>query len=263
MLKNIYTPVAGAISQERALETIANNLANVNTVAFKGDNVTFTLQYPEPYKNYPDPLPPANFKEDMSHLYPLRGNEMAYVGVAGVKRDFTQGAAINTKNPFDVMIEGDSFLNVQTQDGLRYMRAGDLTLSPEGALVSKNGDPIMGEKGAIFLNESNFTINVKGEIFSSGKFIDKIKLTSFKDPTNQLERVGNNYYNFVGPAEDAKISERSTLKQGFLEASNVNPMKNLTSMIIAHRSYEAYQKAVANYDKMMEKSSNTIGEVRA
>ncbi len=262
MLKNIYTPLAGAISQERALEVIANNLANVNTIGFKGDNVTFTLQNPEPFKNYPDPLPPANFKENMENVFPLRGNDMSYVGVASMTRDFSQGSVVDTKNPYDFMLEGDGFFNVQTLDGTRYMRAGDLTLSPEGALVSKHGDPILGEKGAIFLKGAGFSVNSRGEIFENGQFIDRFKITSFKD-SKALERVGKNYYHFGGDPGEVGPAKNSLVRQGYLESSNVNAMKNLTAMIIAHRSYEAYQKAVANYDQMMEKSSNAIGDVRA
>ena len=70
MLKNIYTPLAGALAQQQNLDVIANNLANVNTVGYKGDSVTFTLQDAEPFKSYNDPLPPANFKHDISSMYP-------------------------------------------------------------------------------------------------------------------------------------------------------------------------------------------------
>lgn len=262
MLKNIYTPLAGAISQERALEAIANNLANLNTVGFKGDNVTFTLQEPEPYKNYPDLIPPANYKENMESVYPLRGNDMSYVGIASMERDFSQGSAITTRNPYDLMIEGEGFFKVQTPEGLRFMRAGNLTVSQDGVLVSKQGDPIQGEKGDITVRGSEFHVNTKGEIFQDGQFVDRIQLTAFKKP-GELERVGQNYYYFGGAPDEAYTPGKTTLQQGFLEASNVNSIKNLTSMIVSHRSYEAYQKAVSNYDQMMEKSSNAIGDVRA
>ena len=101
MLNNIYVPVAGALAQERALEAIANNLANVNTVGYKADNVAFSLLAPEPHKNYPSDIPPANFKEDMKDVFPLRGNEMAYVAMAEMERDFAQGPAMNTQNKYD------------------------------------------------------------------------------------------------------------------------------------------------------------------
>ena len=262
MLNNIYVPVAGALAQERALEAIANNLANVNTVGFKGDAVAFSLLHPEPNKNYPDAIPPANFKEDMSEVYPLRGNEMAYVGVASIERDFSQGPAVNTQNPHDVMLQGDGFLTVQTPEGVRYSRAGDLSLTNDGVLSTKMGDPILGEKGLIYVRSTDFKINAQGEIFMDGQMVDKLKLVTF-DNKKELEKVGNNYYYFGGDEKTVKPAANCRIEQGLLEGSNVNAIKSMTSMIVAHRSFEAYQKAVSNYDKMMEKSSNVIGEVRA
>lgn len=261
MLKNIYTPLAGAISQERALEMISNNLANVNTVGFKGDNVTFSLQEPEPYKNYADPLPPANYKQDLGDIFPLRGNDMSYVGIAAMHKDMSQGPAITTHNPLDLMIEGKGFLTTQTPEGLRYTRAGDLTTSQDGVLVTKAGDPVLGEKGLIYVRSAQFEVNNRGEIFQDGQLLDRLKMVNFNNP-DSLERVGNNYYQYAGRPEDIQAAP-ANIRQGFLEGSNVNTMRNLTSMIIAHRSYEAYQKAVSNYDHMMEKSSNSIGDVKA
>lgn len=262
MLKNIYTPVAGALSHERAMEMLANNLANINTVGFKGDNVTFTLLEPEPFKSYPTPLPPANFKVDLNKIGPLKGNELSYVGIAGMERDFSQGPAITTYNKFDLMIEGRALFKVHTNEGARYMRAGDLTLSKDGVLVSKSGDPVMGEKGLIYLRSRQFEVNEKGEVYQDGQLLDRLALYEFKD-SSSLERVGQNYYLYTGPDEDIQISRNSRVLQGYLEGSNVNPIKNLTSLIMAHRSYEAYQKAVKNFDQMMDKSSNSIGDVRA
>ncbi len=262
MLNNIYTPLAGAISQERALETIANNLANVNTVGFKGDNVTFTLQEPEPFKNYPDPLPPANFKQDLGDIFPLRGNDMSYVGIAAMEKDFSQGSAITTHNPYDLMLEGKGFMTTQTSEGIRYTRAGDLTVSQDGVLVTKQGDPVLGEKGLIYVRGTQFEVNGRGEVLQDGQMMDRLKLVNFANPKS-LERVGMNYYQYAGRDEDVQPAKDIGVRQGFLEASNVNAIKSLTGMIVAHRSYEAYQKAVSNYDHMMEKSSNSIGDVRA
>ncbi len=91
MLHSIYTPLSGALAQERVLEVIANNLANLNTTAFKGEKVGFTLLSPEPNKHYNNPLPPANYKVDYNEILPLVGNDVDYVGVAGIARDFRQG----------------------------------------------------------------------------------------------------------------------------------------------------------------------------
>ena len=262
MLKSIYTPLSGAVAQERALEIIANNLANLNTVGFKGDRVSFTLLEAEPGNKYSDPLPPANYKiafEDLQHLH---GNEMAYVGIGDIARDRAQGPAIKTGSPTDLMIEGEGYLRVQTPDGERYTRNGVLTVSPDGILMSSDGYPIMGDKGDIVLKGSSFEVNDQGEVWQGKHLVDKIKLFKFDDEAG-LERVGLNYLFYGGTPEGVKSVSNPQVRQGYLEGSNVNAIKNLTDMIIAHRSYDAYQKAVSNYDQIMQKSSNTIGEVRA
>lgn len=262
MLKAIYTPMSGALAQEKVLDVIANNLANANTVGFKGDAVTFKLLNPEPEKNYKSPLPPANFKIDLQNVMPLHGNDIAYVGIAGVERDESQGPAIQTNNDTDVMIEGDGMMAVNTRDGVRYSRSGAMSISPDGVLVTNSGEPIMGEKGNIVLKSGKFEINHRGEIYQNSQLIDRLQLYSFDD-SMQLERSGTNLWHYSGPDEGRELMKDPAVKQGYLEGSNVSAIKNLTSMIIAHRSYEAYQKAVSNYDKMMEISNNQLGSVRA
>jgi flagellar basal-body rod protein FlgF len=262
MLKSIYTPLAGALGQERVMEVIANNLANLNTVGFKGDSVTFKLLEPEPYKNYADPLPPANYKVNLDDVMPLHGNEVAYVGVADVHRDNTQGPSINTGNNLDFMIEGDGHFAVQTPEGVRYTRSGSFALSPDGVLMTKAGHPVQGERGDIFLRGETFQVNHRGEIYQDGELVDRLQVFKLENP-DAIERVGDNYVFYGGEPESLTRVEHPSVQQGFLEGSNVNAIRNLTSMILAHRSYEAYQKAVADYDKMMDKSSNALGEVRA
>jgi flagellar basal-body rod protein FlgG len=261
MMKSIYTPLSGAVAQERVLEMIANNLANANTVGFKGDRVTFTMLEPEPEKNYANPLPPANYKISAEQLMHLKGNDVFYVGVADQVRDQAQGPAIETKNPTDIMIEGKGMLAVNTPDGMRYTRNGSLSVSRDGILVTKEGMPVLGEKGNIALGAAQFQINDSGEVWQGGQMVDRIALYEFDDDT-MLERAGTNLLFYGGPEEARHQVRFPSMRQGYLEGSNVNAIKNITDMIIAHRSYEAYQKAVKNYDQMMEKSSNTIGEVR-
>jgi flagellar basal-body rod protein FlgG len=262
MVKSIYTPVSGAIAQERVLEILANNLANLNTNGFKGDRVSFEVLEPEPFKHYNSPLPPANYKVDLEKLFPLVGNEVQYVGIADISRDAAQGPAISTNNQTDLMIEGAGYLLMNTANGTRLTRDGALSVSPEGYLVTKGGDPIQGSRGAIHLQFGDFQINHRGEVYQDGQLIDQLTVVR---PSNEadLERVGFNQFMFRGAEADLQKLEHPQVKQGFLEGSNVNAIQNMTAMIMAHRSYEAYQKAVSNFDQIMEKSSNTIGDVRA
>ncbi len=262
MQKSIYTPLSGALAQERVMEIISNNLANVNTNGFKGDRVTFKLLDSEPEKNYKNPLPPANYKVDFENLQHLKGNTIGYVGVAEVARDNSQGSSIKTGNKTDLMIEGKGLFQVMTPDGQRYTRDGSFTLNREGILVTKQGHPVMGEKGDIAVRGTSFEINDLGEVYQDGEMIDRIQLFAFESD-QQLERVGNNLLFYGGPKESLKKVGMPQIRQGYIEGSNVNAIKNMTSMIVAHRSYEAYNKAIKNFDSMMDKSSNRIGEVRA
>jgi flagellar basal-body rod protein FlgG len=262
MLKAIYSPMSGAIAQEKVLEIISNNLANANTVGFKGDNVTFKLLNPEPEKNYKSPLPPANYKVNLDQVSPLHGNDIAYVGIAGIKRDESQGPAMQTGNPTDLMIEGEGMFAVHTQEGTRYTRSGQLSISPDGVLMTPAGHAVLGEKGLISVKAGKFEVNRLGEVYQNEQLIDRIPVYQFED-TDQLERSGMNLWFYGGPESGKTVNNQAGISQGSLEGSNVNAMKNLTSMIIAHRSYEAYQKAITNYDKMMDISNNQLGAVRA
>jgi flagellar basal-body rod protein FlgG len=262
MQKSIYTPLSGALAQERVMEVIANNLANVNTNGFKGDKVSFKLLESEPERNYKNPLPPANYKLDFEDLQHLKGNDISYAGVAEVSRDNTQGPAIQTHGQLDLMVEGPGMFRVMTPDGVRFTRDGNMALNRDGILTTKSGHPVLGEKGDIALRSGAFKVNDLGEIWQDGEMVDRLQIFDFKED-KQLERVGNNYYFYGGPEEDVSLVEMGQIRQGYIEGSNVNAIKNITNMILAHRSLEAYNKAIKNYDSMMERSSNRIGEVRA
>ncbi len=261
MMKSIYTPLSGALAQEKVLEVIANNLANANTTGFKAEKVSFKKLVAEPEKNYADPLPPANYKVDLEDIMPLKGNEIAYVGIDKVYTDMSKGPEKITNNPIDFMIDGDGFFMVQTPFGERYSRDGGFDLNRNGILVNKEGHPVIGERGNIALHGDNFKVNINGEVYQDGQLVDRILIYDFADK-NHLEKIGGNNYFHNGPDENRNIIAKPSVIQGSIEGSNVNAIENLANMIIAHRSYEAYSKALKNYDSMMEKSSNQLGQVQ-
>lgn len=261
MIKNVYTSLSGGLSQQKLLDIISNNLANVNTNGFKEEKITFSLLEPEPY-DYKNPIPPANFKVDFQDVMPLKGNEQSYVGISEIKRNDIQGPAIGTNNPLDFQIEGDGYFTVNTKDGVRYTRSGNFSLSDNGVLITSSGDPVMGENGAINLRSGSFTLEGNGELYQDGELVDKLLVSKFENPAT-LEKIGHNYFFHSGSSDSVSIESSPKVSQGFLEGSNVNIIKNLTAMITAHRSFEAYQKAIKNFDQIMDKSVNSIGEVRA
>ena len=259
MLKNIYSPLSGAIGQEKIIEIISNNLANTNTTGFKEESVSFEAQDPNPWPNYPSALPPAPFKSNMQDLYPLRGNEMEYMSIAKIETDFRQGALQVNNDPLSVAIEGEGFMEVQTPFGARYTRDGALSINADGFLTTKGGDLIQGQLGSLSgLSAEKMKILPSGEVFEGDKFIGQIKTVKFSNQNN-LQKIGDNLFIHNGDSSEVeKFTGR--ILQGSLESSNVNPMKNLTNLILAHRSYEAMQKSLKAHDDALKTVQEKVGQ---
>ena len=130
---------------ERQLDIVANNVANVNTTGFKADSSLF-----EEY------LMPGAHEDNFSGS----DRRVSYVQDRGTFRDFSQGAAEQTKNPLDVAIDGSGFLVVQTAAGERYTRDGGLQLNSQGQLVTAAGDPVLGTAGPIVFQPTDHDINI-------------------------------------------------------------------------------------------------------
>jgi flagellar basal-body rod protein FlgF len=260
MLKNIYGPLSGGVAQEKVMEILSNNMANSNTTAFKEEQVTFSAMAANPWPNYTSPLPPAPFKLDMRDLHRLHGNEFGYTALANVATSHVQGGLRQTGNPLDVALQGDGYFAVNTPFGERFTRDGSFSLTPEGSLVTKNGALVQGNNGPITgLSEGNIKILGTGEVYRDDQLVDKLKITSFENQ-QLLQKLGDNLYVHDG-APTNQVAFVGELTQGSLENSNVNPMRNLTNMIVAHRTYEALQKAIKSQDETMQQSQR-IGEVQ-
>jgi len=260
MSNGIFSALSGSITQEKVLEILANNLANINTNGYKEEKVSFKVIDPDIDKQNHAPIPPDNYKID-PNTFPLIGNDIKYVGFGGVSTDHSQGSLKRTSNPLDFAIAGSGFLQVETHAGTRYTRAGNLTLGPNGILQTINGDPVQGHKGAIHLQNPDFEVNEEGEIYQNKILVDRIKLINFQNK-NLLQKVGENNFIHNGSPNNLTNTDNTRVLQGYVEGSNVNALQNLTNMIMAQRSYEAYQKVIKTHDDRMGKA-NTLGEIRA
>lgn len=138
MFEGIYVAASGGFKQEKSLEVISNNLANVNTIGYKRDTLAFKellAPFPGITESTPSASKPGehNFKKDAS-----------YTGIAELKTDFSQGGIRETGNPLDVALDGEGFFTIQTKDGVRYTRQGNFRLSDKGVLITQNGNPVIG-----------------------------------------------------------------------------------------------------------------------
>ncbi|MBI1822278.1 MAG: flagellar basal-body rod protein FlgF [Nitrospirae bacterium] len=242
MMNAIYPMMSGAIAQEKNLEIISNNIANVNTAGFKKDRGLFMGL---------DPLGDSTPGKD-------KGVLPVYGFLNQTRTDFSPGAIQSTGEPLDLAIEGDGFFSVQTPEGIRYTRKGNFTLNSEGQISTAEGGLLMGTSGPITLPPGTVHVDQAGKVSVNGSEIDSLQVVSFSNP-NHLAKTGGTFFEAGGegalPAAEAKIH------QGSIEGSNVNPVEEMVSMIRVMRLYEAAQKVIHAVDDMASKASNEIGKV--
>lgn len=262
--KGIYSAVSGAMAQSSRLDTIANNLANVNTTAFKKDRQVFSeylTAHEKADTNINVPRVPASIES----FYDMNGGDNAYVNPAGTYTKFEQGALRSTGSPLDLAIEGKGFFEVSTPQGVRWTRNGGLQIDPSGRLVTKDGHPILREGNGdpaqriIQVGSHNVTISQAGEVFDGGNSVGRLALVEFSNP-DDLQKVGNSYYSLKTNALPT-VSQESKVHQGYLEGSNVNVVEEMTDMIAANRVFEATQHVIKAHDQMDEKLISQVGKV--
>jgi len=213
---------------ERQLDVISNNIANVNTNGFKADKSLF-----------------EEYLGSGAHEDNFKGTDrrVSYVQDRGTFRDFSEGALEQTNNPLDVAISGDAFLTVQSGGGERYTRDGNLQLSPTGLLVTSKGDLVMGTGGPIVFQptDHDITISADGTITvqegtaRTDSIRGKLRLVSFAD-AQKLLKQGDNLY-AAGEGGAPTVDPRSTVRQGFVEKSNVSSVVEMSRMIEINRTY--------------------------
>ncbi len=229
MDRGVYVAVAGAVNQERVVETIAHNLAGLGVSGFKRDISIF--------KVYMDGL-----------LSPIRGLTFPDRGRTAV--DLSQGLLERTGNPLDIAIEGEGFFVVQTPGGKRYTRMGNFTRGSDGTLQTLDGYPVEGEGGVIRLTQGSVAVAPDGTVSVDGEEVGRIKIVTFDDPLS-LRKVGRGLFALSAGVE--RPSERATLMQGYLERSNVNPVEEMVSMIAAMRAYETNLKLIQGFSDLADR----------
>ncbi|HNY65647.1 MAG TPA: flagellar basal-body rod protein FlgF [Deltaproteobacteria bacterium] len=242
MDQGMYTAAAGAIAMEERLSIIANNLANVNTVGFKKDAVS--------YQDFQKAL-------DASMLYPGQfQTKPVDVVIGGQYIDATQGGIRETGNPLDAAIVGEGFFAVSTPDGIRYTRAGDFTLSTEGLLVTQQGYPVQGEGGDITIGNGKVAIDPHGTITVDGTVVDRLQVVTIQEAG--LERQGNSLY---APRQGFATEpvESPEVRQGFIESSNVDPVIEMVGLISTQRAYEAFQRVIRSVNDTYTQSMQSVG----
>lgn len=254
MIRGWYTGASGMNAQQNRLDAISNNLANADTVGYKKD-ITISKAFPELLirrMNFDGVYETSAGSADAA---PIIGKLGGGVETNENYTDFSQGSLKQVNSNLDFALGEKGFFSVQTPMGERYTRNGNFILGKEGILETKDGYPVLGENGYIKVSKDDFKVNEDGMIYASenNELIDRFKIVRF-DNERYLKKIGNNLYNsndISGEAHIAEGKERPIILQGYLEASNVNVVNEMVSMIEVNRAYEANQKTITSEDSMM------------
>lgn len=248
MLRGIYTATTGMIQQSRRLDTIANNLANINTNGYKRDKAID--------RSFEDELLlRTGGGTDLKRI----GNINHGVYMDEVVTSFDQGTLNQTEKSTDLALLGDGFFTVLTDNGARYTRDGSFVIDGSGRLVTIEGWPVLGEQGEVYLNNDDYIVDRYGNIFQDGAYVDTLLIVDFDDKY-ALRKLGDNYFENIDPANQP-VEFTGEVKQGFLEGSNVEPIREIVDMMAATRTYETNQRLIKMIDSTLDKAVNEVGRV--
>ena len=234
-----------ALSRQMALwkqmDVVSNNMANMNTSGYKGDEAVFT----------------SYLAKTENAAKGIVGNPLYFTQDYGTYKYFAEGMIAHTGNALDVAIKGNAFFAVETPEGEKYTRKGQFSLNADGAIVTKDGYPLLSETGTPFFiapNENEITITASGEVLTENGSLGRMRLASFADNQKLLKIADTMFENTEGNSMEYNNGSYQVVQKS-IEKSNVEPIAEMTKLINLQRSYEYVQQMI---DTEHERLSNTI-----
>lgn len=227
---------------QRNLDIIAHNLANMETTAYKVERPLF--------HTYLTAIRDVEGRHDDARM----------VNDYGMTRDMGEGALKSTDNPLDLAIQGKGYFMVRTADGERYTRNGHFSLSPQGELITSDGDSVLDSNHSPITfaqDETDLKVAQDGSISTSTGEKGKIGVVEFANE-GDLTRVGGSLYT---TSETPTTSDNANVQQGMLEQSNVVPIVEMTTMIDVMRAYTTSSQMLKQSDDLSQQAINTLGKV--
>ncbi|MBD3317020.1 MAG: flagellar basal-body rod protein FlgF [Chitinivibrionales bacterium] len=245
MIQGLHIATQGMTTLMQKQDQIANNLANVNTTGFKQSGL-----FARAYQKYLD--------DDQQRVFANREvkADEAYI-------DYREGPSRKTGNTLDLAIRGSGFFTVMSPNGVRYTRNGNFSLNPDGFLINTDGAKVMGREGYIRIDKAKepVTVTATGKVLQGDEEVGVLKISDFKKPY-RLIREGGGAFRPRLPDNPPIESSGFQIKQGFLEGSNVNAIRNMARMITTYRNFEADQRALMAQNETLDKAVNQVGRVQ-
>lgn len=223
-----YAAFTGLAARMDALDVVANNLANVSTIGYRGENEFYQA---------------VTASSEPQALSPLNAAINDFGVLGGSSIDLAQGNLQQTGNNLDLAIKGSGFFVVQTPRGVRYTRDGAFHVSAAGQLVDLQGDPVMNPQNLpIQLPLGTVAVAPDGTVSVDNALAGQLQVAEFA-PGTQLTPEGDT--NFTAPAGAAQPAQNSTIAAGMLESSNLNPIQETVTLMVLQRHAEMLEKALS------------------
>lgn len=243
MFQGFYDLAANMITQNRKMNVISNNMANVSTPGFKSDKLIETT-----------------FRDEMIYRYDRDGKPP--IGVASRVNtvdervtDYAQGGVRATANVLDFALNGNGFFTIQTGNGVVYSRNGSFSLDNERYLCLEGVGRVMGENGPIQLPTDNIASDDKGNLYhaQTGQRYGRLQIVDFAD-YGQLEKITGGVFRANGAALAA---QNTTVRQRSVEDSNVSMVDEMTAMMSGQRTIQSAAQLLKMYDQLTGKAVQT------
>ncbi len=230
----------GALRRE--MDTVAHNIANMNTTAYKGEKMMFVEHL-------------TKSKDDLGFM----PRKLSFTRDIAQYRNLEEGPIHTTGNTFNVAIRGDGYFVVETPEGIQnYTRNGDFTMDAQGQLVTQGGNPVLSTGGApIFLSpqDQNVTISGDGTISTNNGPLGQLRVVRFDD----IQKLKSEQGGLLNTDQAPQEVPRPSLVQGALEGSNIQPVIELSRMIEVHRSYDSVKGFIEAEDGRQKKMIDQLG----
>jgi len=252
---SLYSAASGMEAQQTNLNVISNNIANVNTTGFKKSKVEFQDMFYQ--------VPKSVGADSGGSILPTGIQVGSGTQVVATSKVFTQGQVNRTDEELDVAIVGDGFFSVENENGdTLYTRDGGFKRGPDGQLTTSQGmtlEPgitVPTEANAIVINEGGIITFLRDSVEVGTA---QLQLSRFNNPAG-LAALGGNLFRETSASGTPELGDPGTesfgtIRQGFLENSNVNIVQEMVNMIVAQRAYEINSKSIQTSDQMMQQTT--------
>ena len=260
-MQALRTAATGMAAQQLNVEVISNNIANMNTVGFKRQSAVFEDLLYQTLEQ------PGAQSSDQGNIVPSGVQIGAGVKAGSVYRITGQGSLTNTGNALDLAIDGQGYFQVLMPDGTTaYTRAGNFSANNQGQIVTADGYLVQ-PTITVPANTTNITISQTGQVQATiggqqaPTIVGQLQLATFLNDAG-LEATGNNLFQESAASGAATTGSPGSagfgvVMQGYTEASNVDPVSEITNLIIAQRAYEMNSKVVTTADQMLSTAVTT------